>query len=70
MATPRGFFHIATIVAEGSEKMFALAGTDGPTYLNTVEEWVGESFTWKAANDLVEKRSSFGAVLAPRHLVC
>ena len=50
--------------------MFALAGYDGSTYLNSVEEWVEENSTWKAADNLVEKRTSFGAVLAPRHLVC
>ena len=54
--------------------MFAVAGTYGsnsfPTRINTVEEWVEESSTWKAADNVVEKRNSFGAVLAPRHLVC
>ena len=70
MATPRSYFHIVTIVAGGEEKMFALAGYDGSTRHNTVEEWVEENSTWKAADNLVEKRNSFGAVLAPRHLVC
>jgi hypothetical protein len=70
MATPRKWFHIATIVVGGEEKMFALAGLDGSNRLNSVEEWVEESSTWKAADNLVEKRNSFGIVAAPRHLVC
>ena len=66
MATPRNFFHISG----GEEKLFALAGRNYATCLNTVEEWVEESSTWKAADNLIEKRTSFGAVSAPRHLVC
>ena len=69
------YFHIATILVGGKEKLFALAGLnssldDGSSQLNTVEEWVEESSTWKAADNLVEKISNFGVVLAPRHLVC
>merc|ERR1719458_448044 len=37
MATPRRYFHIATIVVGGEEKMFALAGYDGSNLLNSVE---------------------------------
>ena len=74
MANPRRKFHINTIISGGEEKMFALAGYDGTVdtenTVDTVEEWVEESSTWKAADNLVEKRNSFGAVLAPRHLVC
>ena len=65
MATARYFFHIATIVAEGEEKMFALGGTDGVNRVNTVEEWVEESSTWKTADNLVKKRSAFGAEILP-----
>ena len=70
MTTPRYSFHLATITSGREEKMFALAGRDGSTRLNTVEEWVEESSTWKATDNLIEQRTSFGAVLAPRHLVC
>ena len=70
MATPRQLLHIAKTILGGEEKMFALAGHDGSTPLNTVAEWVEESSTWKAADNLAEKRSHFGAVTAPRHLVC
>ena len=73
MATPRIYFHINTIVVGREETLFALAGKYSKwdsTSLNSVEEWVEESSTWKAANNLVEKRYDFGAVAAPRHLVC
>ena len=62
MATPRYYFHLGTIISGGEEKMFALTDTDGPTYLNTVEEWVEESSTWKAADNLLVKRSSVSCV--------
>ena len=72
LAAPRYRFHIATIVIEGEEKMFALAGSSTHTLwkTNTVEEWVEESSTWKAADNLVEKRTEFGAVVMPKHLIC
>ena len=76
MATPRYNFYIDTIISGGEEKMFALAGEGGGSNrqpsqrINSVEEWVEESSTWKAADNLVEKRYNFGSVTAPRHLVC
>ena len=70
MATPRHFFHVATITSGGKVKSFALAGYNGPEDLNTVEEWVEESSTWKAADNLVEERNSFGIVSVPRQLIC
>ena len=76
MASPRNWFHLATIISEGEEKMFALAGYYEPGsryfkhFFNTVEEWVETSSTWKTAYDLVERRRSFGAVAVPKHLIC
>jgi len=73
MATPRRWFHLATIISGGEEKMFALAGTYGSydgNLLNKVEEWVETNSTWKAADSLVEGRRSFGAVAVPKHLIC
>ena len=75
MASPRRWFHLATIISGGEEKMFALAGTDGSydgNFLNSgkVEEWVETNSTWKAADSLVEGRRSFGAVAVPKHLIC
>ena len=71
MASPRRWFHLATIISGGEEKLFALAGYDGSTHLNTVEEWVEENSTWKTANNnLIEKRETFGVVAVPRRLIC
>jgi len=70
MASPRRQFHLAKIISGGEEKMFAFAGSDGATILNEVEEWVETSSTWKAADNLVGSRRSFGAVAVPRHLIC
>jgi hypothetical protein len=71
MVMPRRRFHIATIISGGEEKMFALAGWHSfYSPINSVEEWVEESATWKAADNMVEQRSDFGSVAAPRHLVC
>ena len=50
--------------------MFAVAGYDGSKYLNTVEEWVEESSTWKATNSLAEPRGYYGSTVAPKELVC
>ena len=69
MATRRMWFHAATIVSGGKEKVFALGGYE-ESALNSVEEWDEEKFTWKAADNLVEKRSSFAVLPVPRHLVC
>ena len=82
MATPRVFFHVATIIIEGEEKTFAVGGSRSTLsdrralynpdsyFLNTVEEWVEESSTWKAADNLVANRAVFGAAVVPRELVC
>jgi len=69
MASPRQFFHAATIITGGEEKMFALAGLHNKD-LNKVEEWVETSSTWKAADNLVEKREGFGSVAVPKQLIC
>ena len=71
MASPRMYFHLATIIRGGEEKMFALAGSDNyDTCFNAVEEWVEASSTWKTANSLAEGRHSFEAVAVPRRLIC
>jgi len=70
MATPRYFFHVGTIRSRDQEQLFAIAGHDGSNRLNTVEEWVESSSSWKPADNLVEKRNQFGLVPVPRHLVC
>ena len=72
MARPRSYFHLATIIDGGEDKLFAIGGMTEPypIRLNTVEEWVEESSTWKAADNLVEKRNSFSIVAVPKELLC
>jgi hypothetical protein len=71
MATPRSYFHLATIRSGGQEKVFAVAGLDAlGNKLNSVEEWVEESSTWKAATSLTSTRAYHGVTLVPKHLVC
>ena len=62
---------MATIKEGGVQKIFALAGrTNGFEFINTVEEWVEESSTWKAADNLTLSRGLFGTVVLPRELLC
>ena len=73
MASPRYWFHLATIRREGEEKVFAVGGNDGSghnSYLNTVEEWVAENATWRNAGDFLGRRGHFGAVAVPEDLIC
>ena len=72
METRRLMFHLATIFNAGEKKGYALGGYDMSTRLelNSVEEWVEESSSWKPADNLVEKRSAFSAVVASKALVC
>ena len=71
MARTRQWFHLATIRSEGQEKVLALGGeTRGSKELNTVEEWVEESSTWKPVGYLVESRAFFGAAVVPKKLIC
>ena len=72
METPRFGLHLATIFSGGRETIFALGGSpalDSPA-LNSVEEWVEESSTWKPADNLIEIKSGFGAVATQKALVC
>jgi len=69
MATQRYHFHLATMMVGGQEKVFAVGGCDRDQ-LNSVEEWDGESSTWKPADNLVEKRDTFGLVALPKKLIC
>ena len=65
MAMPRHQLHLATIRRGREERVFALGGWNGSTQLNTVEEWLEENSTWKAAEKLAGKKSLFGAVSIP-----
>ena len=67
MATPRYWFHLGTIRRGGEEeKVLALGGVS----LNTVEEWVEESGTWKRAASLAGEKGYFGAVTVPKEFLC
>jgi len=71
LATPRHWFHLATLRRGGQEHVVAVAGWDASdNELNSVEEWVEESSTWKAADNIAQKRRFFGVVEVPRTLVC
>ena len=70
MAAPRFKFHVATIHSGGKEKMFALAGHDGSHRINSVEEWVEENSTWKAADNLDVKSGEFGVVAVLSPIIC
>ena len=71
MATPRHWFHLATLRIGGKERLFATGGKEGSTsYTNTVEEWLEGNSTWKSADTLSETRGYYGAVVVPRELIC
>ena len=71
LASPRKYFHLATIRRGGEEKMFAVAGmSNSSTYHNTVEKLV-ESVTWRKADSfLAQGRGFHGAVAVPRDYIC
>jgi len=72
MTTARRYFHLATIRSGGQEKVFAVGGRDASdAELNSVEEWVEESSTWKAADNIAQKSGyKSGTVTVPRKFVC
>ena len=67
MARARIYFSIATGSKWGKELLFGLGGNNAQS---TVEEWVEESSSWKAADNLGTHRQEFNAVSVPKHLVC
>jgi len=71
MASPRCFFHLATIRRGGLEKVLAVGGRDASSYVNTVEELVEveESTTWRKADSFLG-RSLFGAEAFPEEFLC
>ena len=72
MATPRAYFHIISFNNNGDFTTLALGGDDDDSnFLNTVEEWNPETESWSMVETrLKEKRSPFGAVAAPKSLIC
>ena len=73
MATPRESVHIISFNINGDFTTLALGGLDDGwrNRLNTVEEWNPETESWSTVgNRLKKKRHCFGAVAAPKNLVC
>ena len=70
LATPRGWFKLATVTTDGVTRIFALGGYDGSSPLSSVEEWDEDGNNWKPAADLEEARSFFAGVTVPLSLVC
>jgi len=61
------FFHRCPYAHMPICPKYALNGSTG---LNSVEEWVEASSSWKPAANLTEKRSSESAVVATKALLC
>ena len=71
MATPRSRFHIITFNNNGDFTTLALGGRDDDNDLKTVEEWNPVTESWSTVEtQLKEKRTIFGAVAAPKRLIC
>ena len=49
LAEPRFWFQLAVISSGGLERVFAVGGAKGRGRPSTVEEWMEETLTWKAA---------------------
>ena len=72
MVTAMRWFHIINFDDNGDSTTLALGGEDDVTnWLNSVEEWNPDTEKWSAVEaHLEEKRSAFGLVVAPKHLIC
>ena len=74
MGTTKFLFHIITFNHNGDFTTLALGGDENVgSGLDTdkVERWNPETATWSAVKTrLKEKRSAFGAVAAPKTLIC
>ena len=67
----RQAFHVAILIIGGEEMLFALAGHDGSTHLNFVEESVEGSSSWRNAFDnLVDRRADFASLVLTRKIIC
>ena len=71
LATPRAYFHLATVSTGRMTKTFALGGrTDEGDRISNVEEWDEDGNNWKPATNLEGAKSTFAAVTVPLRLVC
>ena len=71
MNSPRAWFRMATIRSNGREMLLAFGGHSGSSRLNSVEQFVTIDNTWTmASTTLKEAKSSFGAVVLPKEMIC
>ena len=71
MTSARAYFNLATISRGEGHKLFAIGGYDSSTKeVNTVEEWVEESSTWKEAESLTRATRKFGVLSLPKESIC
>ena len=70
MASARSHFSLATIRNGGGHTLYAIAGFGSSKEVNTVEEWVEESSTWKEAESLTRARRQFGVLRLPKETIC
>ena len=68
MTTSRGdYFRMVNF----GGRVLAVGGDDGESYLDSVEEWLGEGEGWRLAQDRLQTaRYAFSALVAPREMVC
>ena len=75
LATPRAYYHLATVTTGGLTKTFALGGYRNNLFHSSVatlhvEEWDENNLKWKPAGNLKDAKSGFAAVTVPLSVVC
>ena len=66
---PRAFFKIIPIGSK-HPRLLAIGGQNETSTLDTSEWWEEEDNKWEEGPTLSTRRSNFGAIMAPPHLVC
>ena len=76
MATARIHFKLATLKISGQDRVLALGGLiclpggQTCTYLDSVEEWVEETSTWKETESLSRTMRYYGVATVRADLIC
>ena len=70
LVSPRALLNLATISSGGKVRLFAFGGKVESNPVNTVEEWVEETYSWRRAESLTTEREMFGAATVPIELAC
>ena len=65
----RAYFQIIP-VGSTHPRLLAVGGQNGTSTLDTSEWWEEEEDSWEEGPALSRRRSNFGALMAPPHLVC